>query len=458
MFPSYLRLVCATNRDIFFVYFFLGLVIVAPSNILRYYFIQTHNTSPADLAFYGGIIAFPWSIKAVYGMLSDRLRVVLNRRLQIAFGFACSGLFWSILGFDSSSVLHVVLFCTFSSFFLACSDVVLDAIMVERISKTQNTGRIQSIAWACRSFGSLVGCIFGFSFTFHRNRFSFIALFCMLGSFFGLHINEKFNQNTSTMVLRAFCTFLYNKTILLFVLLLFVYGYEPSDGTIVEYMMIKKFEVGASVFAIADMISYVTIILASMFFDAFLRQANIVHLILATNVIALALIAFRNFIITDRIVMESDLFLYANCFIGAFIGQIGFLPFAIIAAKLCPKSLEGTVYAFFMAVTNFSGIVSRELSGLFTNAYNIKNTIHFQTQDMDSFYLLCIVLDIIGLIIILYNIKTFTLDSTFQNKTTAQEETELDNSNSDLELLPSELESFEHTEVELPTIQSDNEI
>ena len=260
------------------------------------------------------------------------------------------------------------------------------------------------------------------------------------------------------MVLRAFCTFLYNKTILLFVLLLFVYGYEPSDGTIVEYMMIKKFEVGASVFAIADMISYVTIILASMFFDAFLRQANIVHLILATNVIALALIAFRNFIITDRIVMESDLFLYANCFIGAFIGQIAFLPFAIIAAKLCPKSLEGTVYAFFMAVTNFSGIVSRELSGLFTKVYNIKNTIHFQTQDMDSFYLLCVVLDTIGLIIILCNIKTFTLDSTFQNKTTAQEETELDNSNSDLELLPSELESFEHTEVELPTIQTDSEI
>ena len=111
-----------------------------------------------------------------------------------------------------------------------------------------------------------------------------------------------------------------------------------------------------------------------------------------------------------------------------------------------------------MAVTNFSGIVSRELSGLFTNAYNIKNTIHFQTQDMDSFYLLCIVLDVIGLIIILCNIKTFTLDSTFQDKTTAQEEMELDNSNSDLELLPSELESFEHTEVELPTIQSDSEI
>ena len=237
-----------------------------------------------------------------------------------------------------------------------------------------------------------------------------------------------------------------------------MYGYEPSDGTIVEYMMIKKFEVGAAVFAIADMISYVTIILASMFFDAFLRQANIVHIILSTNVVALALIAFRNFIITDRIVMESEVFLYANCFIGAFIGQIAFLPFAIIAAKLCPKSLEGTVYAFFMAVTNFSGIVSRELSGLFTNVYNIKNTIHFQTQDMDSFYLLCIVLDTIGLIIILCNINTFTLDSTFLNKTIVEEETERDISHSDLELPPSELESFEHTEVELPTIQTDSKI
>lgn len=458
MFPRYLALVCATNRDIFFVYFFLGLVIVAPSNILRYYFIETHNTSPADLAFYGGIIAFPWSIKAVYGMISDRIRGFLNRRLQIAFGFACSGLFWSILGFDSSSVSRLVFFCTFSSFFLACSDVVLDAIMVERISNTKNTGRIQSIAWASRSFGSLVGCIFGFSFTFHRNRFSFIALFCLVGSFFGLHINEKFNENTSTMVLRAFCAFIYNKTILLFVLILFVYGYEPSDGTIVEYMMIKKFDVNSSIFGVADMISYLTIILASMFFDAFLRQTNIVSIILATNIIALGLMVFRNLVITDRFTVEPDLFLYANCFLGAFVGQIAFLPFAIIAAKLCPKSLEGTAYAFFMAVTNFSGIVSRELSGIFTNAYNIKNTIDFQTQDMDSFYVLCIVLDAIGLIIILCYIKPFTLDSIFRNKMTVMEEKELDNSNSDSEPLPSELESFENIEVELPTIQACSKI
>lgn len=202
----------------------------------------------------------------------------------------------------------------------------------------------------------------------------------------------------------------------MFVFILFLYSYEPSDGTIVEYMLIKKFKIEASTFAVADMISYFSIVLASMFFDAFLRKVHIASIVVTTNIAAFLLIILRNLFITDRMQMDTNVFLYTMAFVGSFIGQISFLPFAIIAAKLCPKALEGTVYAFFMAISNFSGIISRELSGIFTNLFQIKNTIMFEKQNMDQFYLLCFALDVIGLVFILIFIKPFTLDSTYENK------------------------------------------
>lgn len=220
----------------------------------------------------------------------------------------------------------------------------------------------------------------------------------------------------------------------MFVFILFLYSYEPSDGTIVEYMLIKKFQIEASTFAVADMISYFSIVLASMFFDCFLRKVHISSIIIATNIAAFALIILRNLFITERMQMDTNVFLYTMAFVGSFIGQISFLPFAIIAAKLCPKALEGTVYAFFMAISNFSGIISRELSGIFTNLFEIKNTIMFQKQNMDNFYILCFSLDLIGLVLILFFIKPFTLDSTYENKNeTKNGSLEEDSSGSDSE-------------------------
>ena len=132
--------------------------------------------------------------------------------------------------------------------------------------------------------------------------------------------------------------------------------------------------------------------------------------------------------------MDTESFLYTGAFVGAFVGQLSFLPFAIISARLCPKSLEGTVYAFFMAITNLAGIVSRELSGIFTNLYEIKNTIDFKKKNMDQFYLLCFILDLLGLIVILCYIQPFKLDSTYENRNETKSLSEEDSSCSDSEL------------------------
>lgn len=188
-------------------------------------------------------------------------------------------------------------------------------------------------------------------------------------------------------------------------MILFFYSYEPSDGSIVEYLMIRKYNVTPVTFAFADMIAYISLMVASIVFNKYLRLVNIYAIIVVTNVVAFVFILGRNLFITDVITISPSFFLYANAFVGAFVGQIGFLPFIILSTQLSPVGMEGTVYSFFMAVSNASGIISRELSGVFTNIYEIKNTINFEISNMNNFYILCISLDVIGLIGVLILLK-----------------------------------------------------
>ena len=186
-----------------------------------------------------------------------------------------------------------------------------------------------------------------------------------------------------------------------FALVLFVYAYEPGDSSIVEFLLIKKFKATPTAFALTDMISYVGLMLSSMFFNSFLRNTNIYHIVITTNSVAFVLFFFRNFFVTERAEINPTIFMVTSAFLYAFIGQISFLPFIILSTKFSPVGMEGTVYSFFMAITNFAGIISRELSGLLTNAYEIRNTVEFNSDKMDRFYAVCAILDLLGLFIII---------------------------------------------------------
>ncbi|NJN24232.1 MAG: folate/biopterin family MFS transporter, partial [Acaryochloridaceae cyanobacterium RL_2_7] len=41
-------------------------------------------------------------------------------------------------------------------------------------------------------------------------------------------------------------------------------------------------------------------------------------------------------------------------------GQIAFMPVLVLAARLCPKGIEATMFAMLMALSNLAGVLSRE--------------------------------------------------------------------------------------------------
>ena len=49
------------------------------------------------------------------------------------------------------------------------------------------------------------------------------------------------------------------------------------------------------------------------------------------------------------------------------IGELILMPMLSLACLLCPKNLEGTVYAMFMSALNFGGIMSGLLGSFLTS-------------------------------------------------------------------------------------------
>jgi hypothetical protein len=53
------------------------------------------------------------------------------------------------------------------------------------------------------------------------------------------------------------------------------------------------------------------------------------------------------------------------------VGQVAQMPLLVLAAKLCPPGIEAALYASFVSVMNFSGVVSGWTGALATHAWGV---------------------------------------------------------------------------------------
>ena len=53
------------------------------------------------------------------------------------------------------------------------------------------------------------------------------------------------------------------------------------------------------------------------------------------------------------------------------LGQIAFMPTLVLAARLCPPGIEGTLFATLMSIFNGAGALGAELGALLTSVLGI---------------------------------------------------------------------------------------
>ena len=95
---------------------------------------DTMKLQPAEVQFFMGLIAIPWSLKIIYGFMSDNIKVFDSKRKgHIMMNcLCCITSIGCIIAFGSSMGKYLITFCIFvSQVNMAYNDTVTDALTVQ---------------------------------------------------------------------------------------------------------------------------------------------------------------------------------------------------------------------------------------------------------------------------------------------------------------------------------------
>jgi folate/biopterin transporter len=188
---------------IYFVEGALGLARLAQTFYLK----DTLHLGPAELSALTGIFILPWTIKPLYGFLSDGIPLFGYKRrsyliLAGLVGFssytALGADFWGIFGNIGNAQLQATIAAFLvSSTCIAFSDVVADGIVVQRTRDSGDpsiAGGLQSLCWGSASLGGLISAYFSGSLLEvlgPQEVFSITAVLPLLVALISLSIDEE---------------------------------------------------------------------------------------------------------------------------------------------------------------------------------------------------------------------------------------------------------------------------
>lgn len=69
--------------------------------------------------------------------------------------------------------------------------------------------------------------------------------------------------------------------------------------------------------------------------------------------------------------IPDELFTFGDDVVLAVLGQLAFMPTLVLAARLCPPGVEGTLFALLMSIFNGGGILGSELGALLTRMLGV---------------------------------------------------------------------------------------
>lgn len=78
------------------------------------------------------------------------------------------------------------------------------------------------------------------------------------------------------------------------------------------------------------------------------------------------------------------------------VGELNLLPLLVIACRLCPKSVEGTMYALIMSSINLGALIGGQIGGLLTYALDVG------AHNYENLWLLVLITSLMGVLPLTY--------------------------------------------------------
>jgi len=352
---------------VYFVQGALGISRLAVSFFLK----DTLGLDPAHVAVLTGLAVIPWTIKPLYGWLSDHLPLGgYRRRPYLWLAGLVGSLSWLGMSLWVQTGWQAILMMMLGSLAIAVADVVVDSLIVER-SRTQNwagTSSLQSLSWGATALGSLVTAYWGGSllqWLSPRWVFAWTACLPLVVFLAGFGIQEQPSSpggGSFAQVKRLWDT-LRQPNVLLPVAFVFLWQATPSSETAFFYFVTEDLGFGAEFLGRVRLVTSLASLVGIFCFQKFFQHLPLRPLLLGMTLVS-SVLGMTSLILVEHwnrhLGISDQWFSLGDSLILTVAGQIAFMPILVLAAKLCPPGIEATFFALLMSIFNLAGALSHE--------------------------------------------------------------------------------------------------
>jgi folate/biopterin transporter len=370
--------------------------------------------SPAEVAAMMGIAALPWTIKPLFGFMSDGLPIFGYRRRPYLILSGLVGVSaWVCLATVVHTAAAATLAIVITSLSVAVSDVIVDSLIVERARDESliDSGSIQSLCWGAAALGGLLTAYFSGLLLEHfstRTVFGITAIFPLLVSAAAFLITEEpvisVASERKAIIkdqIQQLWAALSQKAIWMPTLFLFLWQCTPTADSAFFYFSTNELGFTPEFLGRVRLVTSLASLFGVWLFQRFLKTIPFRQIFLWTTLFStlLGLTALLLVTHTNRTLgIDDHWFALGDSLVLTIMGQLTFMPVLILAARLCPPGIEATLFAMLMSVLNLSGLVSKEGGAILTHLLGVTDT------NFDQLWLLVLITNL-GSVIPLVFIK-----------------------------------------------------
>lgn len=383
---------------VYFVQGILGLARLAVSFFLK----DELGLSPAELSVLMGFAVIPWTIKPLFGFISDGLPIFgYKRRPYLIAAGLLGALSWVALATWVDTAFGAALAIALSSVSTNLSDVIADSLVAERARKEslESAGSLQSLCWGSMAFGGIITAYFsGFLLEYFSTKTVFLvtATFPLIVSAVAwLIAEEKVNyianfdrvQEQISLTRKAIS----NKSILLPAAFVLLWQSTPSSDAAFFYFATNELGFQPEFLGRVSLVTSIASLVGVWLFQRYFKSvpfrkiffwSAIISAVLGMTTLLLVTHANRALGIDDR------WFSLGDSAILNVMGKIAWMPLLVLAARLCPRGVEATLFALLMSVINCGGILSSLSGGLLTHWLGITES------NFDNLWLLVVIANV----------------------------------------------------------------
>lgn len=437
---------------IYFVQGALGLARLAQTFLLK----DEFHLGPAEMSATLGILVLPWTIKPLYGFLSDGFPIFGYRRrsylvlagivgflsyVSLALGLGVGGVSEGTdIGPNNMALTVTLISLLLSSASIALADVVADGIVVQKTrdaaingGDAAIAGGLQSVCWGSASIGALISAYFSGSLLetmSPRDVFGIASILPLAVGGMSLLIDEeptkreKQNEMMATNrsnglaengmsstngedvaaddailsiqeQVSALWDALRQPSIWKPILFIFLWKATPTSDGAMLYFMTDDIGFGPEFLGRARLVTAAASLVGVWLYNEYLRRVPIKDILLWTSIISAPLGLTQLLLISHynrELGIPDGAFVLGDDVVFSILGQIAFLPSLVLAARLCPPGIEAVLFATLMSIFNGASTVGTEIGAALTKFLGVTET------DFSNLALLTIICNVSSLL------------------------------------------------------------